>query len=78
MVLPLILGKMAKDIIDGTLAGSQMSGIALTGGFIAAFVSGVLACTWMVSLVRRSKLRFFAYYCILLALAVITIYYLKQ
>jgi len=64
MVLPLILGKMAKDILDGTLAESQISALTLSVGFIAAFIAGVFACTWMIRLVRKSKLRYFAYYCI--------------
>jgi undecaprenyl-diphosphatase len=34
-------------------------------GFLAAFVSGYFACRWMIALVKRSKLRYFAYYCAL-------------
>ena len=71
MVLPLILGKMGKDILDGSLSHSGISVISLVGGFMAAFIAGVFACTWMVRLVRRSKLSYFAYYCALLAIVVI-------
>jgi undecaprenyl-diphosphatase len=32
-------------------------------GFLAAFISGLLACTWMIRLVKNSKLKYFAFYC---------------
>jgi undecaprenyl-diphosphatase len=64
MVLPLILGKMAKDILDGAF-DSVDSGISIyIIGFIAAFITGILACTWMIKLVKKSKLKYFAYYCL--------------
>lgn len=75
MVLPLIIGKMMKDILDGSLSATSISSPALIGGFIAALVSGIFACIWMVKLVRKSKLRYFAIYCVLLAVSVAIIYY---
>lgn len=71
MVVPLILGKVAKDMMSDefTTAGVSMS--ALTVGFIAAFITGIVACTWMISLVKKSKLSFFAYYCFAVALGAI-------
>lgn len=71
MVLPLILGKMAKDILDGAfddIAG-PMSNYVI--GFIAAFITGVLACTWMIKLVKNSKLKYFAFYCTIVGLTAI-------
>jgi undecaprenyl-diphosphatase len=76
MVLPLILGKMGKDIMDGSLADSAISAPSLIGGFLAAFLAGVLACIWMVRLVKKSKLRYFAIYCFVLATLVILTFYL--
>jgi len=71
MVVPLILGKIAKDLFDGALhLSSDQLGILLAG-FIAAFVSGLLACQWMISLVRNSKLKYFAYYCFAVGLMAI-------
>ncbi len=32
-------------------------------GFVTAFVVGIIACTWMIALVKRSKLSYFSYYC---------------
>lgn len=63
MVVPLILGKMAKDLLDGGSDFGSLTIPVLSGGFIAAFISGILACTWMISLVKKSKLKYFAYYC---------------
>jgi len=64
MVVPLILGKIAKDLLDGELFMSENM-VALGFGFIAAFVTGILACIWMLRLVRRANLRYFGWYCIL-------------
>ena len=63
MVVPLILGKIAKDLLDGALHLSQDQWGVLIAGFLAAFVSGLIACQWMVTLVRNAKLKYFAYYC---------------
>lgn len=65
MVVPLILGSMAKTILNGDLSITQNQAELLPYivGFVAAFVSGYLACTWMIALVKRSKLKYFAYYC---------------
>ena len=71
MVVPLILGKMAKDILSGDLANSEADTIVLIAGFIAAFISGLLACQWMISLVKRSQLKYFSYYCYIVGLAAV-------
>lgn len=63
MVVPLILGKMAKDIMDGNISSEMTNVMPLAVGFIAAFVAGLVACTWMISLVKKSQLRYFSYYC---------------
>lgn len=63
MVVPLILGKMAKDILSGDLASSQTAPTLLIAGFATAFLSGLLACRWMMTLVKRSQLRYFSVYC---------------
>ena len=63
MVVPLILGKMAKDIMDGALTSSSVEAIPLTIGFVAAFFTGLVACTFMISLVKKSNLIYFAFYC---------------
>jgi undecaprenyl-diphosphatase len=67
MVLPLIFGKMFKDIMDGVYVHSDISLATMLSGGIAAFIVGVFACKWMVVLVKNSKLRYFAYYCFAVA-----------
>lgn len=63
MVVPLILGKMAKDLLSGDLIASGEQTTNLAVGFIAAFVSGLIACKWMISIVKNSKLVYFSIYC---------------
>ena len=63
MVVPLIFGKIAKDIFSGELSYQNTSFLPLVAGFIAAFISGWLACRWMIKIVRQSKLSYFALYC---------------
>lgn len=65
MVVPLIMGKMLLDVVD--LASNPGSSseplLPLVIGFAAAFVTGLWACKTMIQLVKRAKLKYFAYYC---------------
>ncbi len=71
MVVPLIFGKMAKDILSGDLSYSSDVLVPLLAGFGAAFVTGLLACTWMIQIVKASKLKYFSFYCFIVgALAI--------
>ena len=63
MVVPLIFAKMAKDVMDGGIMESQIEILPLVLGAMAAFLSGLLACKWMIALVKKSKLKYFSYYC---------------
>ena len=63
MVVPLIFGKMAKDILSGDLQYETTTFIPLVIGFIFAFLTGMFACKWMIKLVKSSQLNYFAYYC---------------
>jgi len=74
MVVPLIFGKIAKDILDGALTETADFG-PLAVGFIAAFITGMFACNWMIKLVQRSKLIYFSIYCFIVA-AVALFFYL--
>ena len=67
MVVPLILGKMAKDLLSGELAQSQIDIVPLLLGFLAAFFTGLLACRWMIRLVKNSNLTYFSIYCFIVA-----------
>jgi len=68
MVVPLILGKMAKEFIDGNVAFNSTETFPILAGFGAAFIAGLIACAWMISLVKKAKLKYFALYCFILGL----------
>ncbi|WP_373073936.1 undecaprenyl-diphosphate phosphatase [Zeaxanthinibacter enoshimensis] len=65
MVVPLILGKIIKDLSSGDLTYEGGQSMVMAAGFLAAFLSGMIACTWMIRLVRNSKLTYFAVYCLI-------------
>ncbi|RED50647.1 undecaprenyl-diphosphatase UppP [Seonamhaeicola aphaedonensis] len=73
MVVPLIFGKIAKDILSGEISTESQNFTALSVGFIAAFISGLFACTWMITLVRKSKLSYFAIYCLIVGVIAIIV-----
>ncbi|MCB0621572.1 MAG: undecaprenyl-diphosphate phosphatase [Saprospiraceae bacterium] len=77
MVVPLILGKMGKDIFDGALTSHHHGLWPLLVGFAAAFVTGLLACSWMIRLVKNSKLSYFSFYCFAVGILAIALYLWK-
>jgi undecaprenyl-diphosphatase len=62
MVLPPILGNALLDIVKGDFGGG-VEVVPLMAGFVAAFVTGCIACKWMIGIVKRGKLIWFAAYC---------------
>ena len=69
MVIPPILGEALLESIDIVKEGiavafGSISTSSLIIGFLAAFISGCIACKWMISIVRKGKLIYFAYYCL--------------
>lgn len=66
MVLIPILGEAFLDLMKGDFSQGEsgISLISLTVGFVAAFISGFLACSWMLNLVKKGKLIWFAVYCL--------------
>lgn len=66
MVIPPILGEALLDVLKAVKGEEAFGGIdtlPLVVGFIAAFVSGCVACKWMISIVKRGKLIYFGVYC---------------
>ncbi|PIE99884.1 MAG: UDP-diphosphatase [Paludibacter sp.] len=63
MVIPLILGKVAKDLLSGEVSFETSMAMPMFIGFLTAFFSGLFACQLMISLVKRSKLSYFSIYC---------------
>jgi undecaprenyl-diphosphatase len=68
MVIPLIFGSMVKSILDLKTTSLTIDFAQLGLGFVVAFITGVLACQWMIALVKKSKLIYFSYYCIIVGL----------
>lgn len=77
MVLPLILGKIGKDLLSGDLNLQSENASAMGIGFIAALISGYFACKWMIALVKKSKLSYFAIYCAIVGLIAIVVGYMS-
>ena len=77
MVVPLIFGKISKDLLSGNLNFQSSEIIPITAGFIAAFISGLIACNWMISLVKKSKLSYFSLYCAIIGVIAISYELLK-
>ena len=71
MVVPLILGKILKDIIGGEIISSQIDLPSLGIGFLAAFTTGIFACKWMIVLVKQAQLKWFALYCVIVGIFII-------
>lgn len=74
MVLIPIIGAMLLDIIDMVESPNLARGISgptMIAGFISAFVAGVFACKWMIRIVNKGKLIYFAVYCLIVGLSAI-------
>jgi undecaprenyl-diphosphatase len=67
-----ILGAAFLDIVGGDFSKASTIGILpLLVGFLAAFFSGLLACSLMIKVVKRGKLIYFAVYCLIVGLIAI-------
>ena len=75
MVIPPILGEALLDtmqIFKGEALSTSIPAVSMVIGFVAAFIFGCIACKWMINIVKRGKLIYFAIYCAIVgALAII-------
>ena len=71
MVVPLIFGKVLKDLLTGDILSESIAVGPLIIGFIGAFLTGLFACKWMIKLVKASQLKYFSFYCFFIALITI-------
>jgi len=72
MVLVPIIGENILDLINGEFTSlGSVELMPLIVGFVAAFVSGLLACSWMIKLVQKGKLIYFAIYCLIIGVIAI-------
>lgn len=80
MVIPPILGEALLDVlkmVKGEEATGGIDTLPLIVGFVAAFISGCAACKWMIDIVKKGKLIYFAYYCAIVGVASIVYSLLK-
>ena len=68
MVIPLIFGSMAKSLLDTDSLHLNSHFSLLIIGFVTAFVTGYLACKWMIAIVKKAQLKYFSWYCFLIGL----------
>lgn len=74
MVLVPIIGANLLDILKYDASGENTIGVLpLVAGFVSAFVFGLLACKWMISIVKKGNLFWFALYCLLIGIIAIVI-----
>ena len=73
MVVPLIFGKIGKDLLEGSINFHSEQIGALSAGFIASFIAGLFACKWMISIVKKSKLSYFSLYCFIVGVIAIAV-----
>ena len=72
MVLLPIIGANLLDVSSGEMASEQGVGLVpILVGFAAAFVAGLFACKWMIGIVRKGNLIYFALYCFLIGIIAI-------
>lgn len=75
MVIPPILGQALLSVMKfakGEEAFGGVGALPMAIGFVAAFLSGCLACKWMINIVKKGKLVYFGIYCAIVGLAAIT------
>lgn len=73
MVLPPILGNALLDCLKGDFGGGVET-LPLVAGFVTAFITGCIACKWMIDIVKRGKLIWFAVYCAIAGVVALATY----
>lgn len=79
MVLAPILGALllkVKDLVETPSLAGNIGVASLSVGFLAAFFSGLVACKWMLRIVKNGKLSYFAIYCFVVGIGVLIAYWL--
>ena len=70
MVLVPILGETFLEVVGGEFGSSSVGVLPIVLGFVSAFVSGFFACKVMITLVKKAKLSWFAFYCLVAAVCI--------
>lgn len=77
MVLPPIIGMNLLALLSGDISTTMLTTLPFWAGVLTAFATGYLACRWMLSIVRKSKLHWFALYCALVGCVAIMLAFLN-
>ena len=75
MVLAPIMGQALLDIVDGGFAITGVGTASLVAGFLSSFIVGCLACRYMINIVKKGKLIWFATYCAVVGVVAIITYF---
>jgi len=77
MVIIPIVGANLKDAFSGTPTTDATIGVLpLVVGFFAAFISGLIACKWMIKIVKNGNLIYFSLYCLIVGIIAIAVNFL--
>ncbi|MBQ2374863.1 MAG: undecaprenyl-diphosphate phosphatase [Alistipes sp.] len=71
MVLAPILGEMLLEVVGGDMVFDTIGTLPLICGFLSSFIVGCLACKFMINIVKRGKLIWFAAYCAIVGIIAI-------
>ncbi len=64
MVLPVLAGAMLLELTEIAETGIESAAvISLFAGFLTSFISGYLALSYLIILLKRERIHYFAYYC---------------
>jgi undecaprenyl-diphosphatase len=73
VLIPVIGANLVEILRHGTLTAGSISLLPLLIGFTAAFITGILACRWMINIVKKRKLIYFAIYCAIIGLIAVVV-----
>ena len=68
MVIPIIIGKIIKDLVTGDISYKEEMFFILVIGFLSSLITGIIACKLMIKIVENSKLKYFSIYCLLIGI----------
>lgn len=68
MVIPIIIGKIIKDLVTGDISYKEEMFFILIVGFLSSLITGIIACKLMIKIVENSKLKYFSIYCFLIGI----------
>ncbi len=77
MVLPPVIGMNLLEVFSGNFTAAHVQGTSFFVGVLTAFVTGYLACRWMLRIVRKGRLVWFALYCLLLGAVALAVAFLN-